>query len=219
MTSKTKVETKKKPILIKRKLDDYSEVMKNESVTQNLFKAFIAKPENICLDIQDKNEKIVLVLRQHLITQVKDLLILLAGIIFIPALLGFSGFMNILPSKFIGAFDIFWLVLSFGLILQFFLIWFFNVYIVTDERVIDVDFPSMIYRNISSAQINNIEDVTAQTAGPLAAIFDYGTILIQTAGEKTEFEFEYVPQPAKITKLINELIIEEEREALEGRVN
>ena len=77
----------------------------------------------------------------------------------------------------------------------------------------------MIYRNVSSAKIENIEDVTANTSGPLASVFDYGTILIQTAGEKTEFEFEHVPQPAKITKLINELLLEEEREQLEGRAN
>lgn len=203
----------------KRKVEDYSEVMKNEKVTGNFFKSFIAKPKNICLNIQDKDEKIILVLRQHLITQAKDIFILFATIFLIPALLKFSGFIDIMPTKFSGAFDIFWFVLSLGLVFKAFLMWFFNVYIITDERVIDVDFASMIYRNVSSAKIENIEDVTANTTGPLAAIFDYGTILIQTAGEKTEFEFEHIPQPAKITKLLNELILEEEREKLEGRTS
>ncbi len=203
----------------KRKIDDYSEVMKNERSTGNYFKSFIAKPNNICIDIQDKDEEIVLVLRQHLITQVKELLIIIGTIILIPALLSFSGFLSALPDKFIGAFNIFWIVLAFGMISKTFLIWFFNVYIITDERVIDVDFTSMISHDISSAKIENIEDVTASTAGPLAAIFDYGTILIQTAGEKTEFEFGDVPQPSKVTKLLNELILEEERENLEGRAN
>jgi hypothetical protein len=203
----------------KRKVEDYSEVMKLEHGSNNFFKSFIAKPKNIHLDIQDKDEKIILVLRQHLITQVKSLLILLAAIFLIPSLLGFSGFLDILPLKFLSAFNIFWMVVSFGMIAQSFLIWFFNVYIVTDERVIDVDFASMIYRNVSSAKIENIEDVTARTTGPLAAVFDYGTILIQTAGEKTQFEFDHVPQPAKITKLINELLLEEEREKLEGRTS
>lgn len=202
-----------------RRVEDYSEVMKHEHSTNNFFKTFIAKPKNIKFDIQDKDEKIILVLRQHLITQVKELLILLAAIILIPGLLSFSGFLDILPSNFLGAFNVFWIVLAFGLMIKSFLMWFFNVYIITDERVIDVDFNSMIYRNISSAKIENIEDVTAKTTGPVAAIFDYGTILIQTAGEKTQFEFDHVPQPAKITKLLNELILEEEREKLEGRAN
>lgn len=216
MPNHAKNHTKDKP---KRKIDDYSEVMKHEHASGNFFKSFIAKPENIFLDIQDKNEKIVLVLRQHLVTQVKDAIVLFGIIFLLPALLKFSGFLSVLPTNFANAFDVFWLALSFGMIFKGFLMWFFNVYIITDERVIDVDFTSMIHRNISSAKIENIEDVTAQTTGPVASIFDYGTILIQTAGEKTEFEFENVPQPAKITKLINELLIEEEKEKIEGRTS
>jgi hypothetical protein len=203
----------------KRKIEDYSEVMKHEPMTSNLLKAFIAKPKNISIDIQDKDEKIILVLRQHPITQVKTLCVLLAVIFLIPLLFGSTGFIDLLPTRFLTALNIFWFALSFGLVFRSFLIWFFNVYIVTDERIIDVDFASMAYRNISSAKIENIEDITARTSGPFAAIFDYGTIFIQTAGEKTEFEFEHVPQPAKITKLMNELILEEEREKIEGRAN
>lgn len=203
----------------KRNVEDYSEVMKNEKTTSNFFRAFISKPKNIHLDIQNKDETIILVLRQHLVTQIKSLLVLCLIVLFVPILLNFSGFMGTLPEKFIGAFYIFWVVLTFGLFTKSFLIWFFNVYIITDERIIDVDFTSMIYHDISNAKIENIEDVTARTTGPLAAIFDYGTILIQTAGEKTEFEFENVPQPAKVTKLISELVLEEEKEKIEGRVN
>ena len=202
-----------------RKVEDYSEVMKNEQTSNNFFKSFIPKPNNISINIQDKDEKIVLILRQHLITQVNKVFVLIVGLILIPAVLRFSGFMDALPSQFVTAFNIFWMVLAFGLITRSFLSWFFNVYVVTDERVIDVDFHSIIYYNTSSAKIENIEDVTTKTVGPLAAIFNYGTILIQTAGEKNEFEFEHVPQPAKVTKLLNELILEEEREKIEGRIN
>ncbi|MBU1033424.1 PH domain-containing protein [Patescibacteria group bacterium] len=204
---------------VRRNVEDYSEVMKNEKSTNNFFRTFISKPKNIHLDIQNKDEKIILVLRQHLITQLKSFLFLCMIILLIPILLNFSGFIETFPDKFIGAFYIFWIVLTFGLFTRTFLIWFFNVYIITDERIIDVDFASMIYHNISYAKIENIEDVTARTTGPLAAIFNYGTILIQTAGEKTEFEFGNVPQPAKVTKLISELLLEEEKEKIEGRVN
>ena len=202
-----------------RKIEDYSEVMKNEHPSNNFFKSFIPKPNNISINIQDKDEKIVLILRQHLITQVNKVFVLIMGLILIPFVLRFAGFMDALPSQFASAFNIFWMVLAFGLITRSFLSWFFNVYVVTDERVIDVDFHSVIYYNVSSAKIENIEDVTTKTVGPLAAIFNYGTILIQTAGEKNEFEFGHVPQPAKVTKLLNELILEEEREKIEGRIN
>ena len=58
--------------------------------------------------------------------------------------------------------------------------------------------------------------MTAQTAGFLSALFDFGTVVIQTAAERREFEFNGIPHPAKVTTLLNDLILEEERENLRG---
>ena len=203
----------------KRKIEEYSEVMRKEKSSDNFFKSFIPKPKKISIDIQDENEKIVLVLRQHPITQLKNTITLILAALIVPFLLSKSGFFSSLPEKYLIAAYFFGIILILGLFTRAFLLWFFNVYIITDERIIDVDFDSMIYKNISSAKIENIEDITTQTMGPMASIFDFGTILLQTAGEKTEFEFDHVPHPSKVTKLLNELILEEEREKLEGRVN
>ena len=103
-------------------------------------------------------------------------------------------------------------------VIENFLYWYYNIYIITDERIIDIDFYSLIYRSVSEAKIDKIEDVTATTAGLFAGVFNYGNITIQTAAEKREFDFNKVPQPAKVTKFLNELILEEEREKNEGRV-
>jgi hypothetical protein len=106
-----------------------------------------------------------------------------------------------------------------GFAIESFIKWFYNVYIITDERIIDIDFHSLLFKDISSAKIDNIEDSTASTGGFWGSLFDYGTITIQTAAEKREFEFGSVPHPNKVAKLINELLLEEEREKLEGRVS
>ena len=106
-----------------------------------------------------------------------------------------------------------------GYALESFLTWFFNVFIVTDERLIDVDFLSLIYKNITAAKLDNIEDITAETGGAIRSIFNFGTVKVQTAGSQPEIEFEDVPQPAKVTRLLNELLLEEEREKIEGRAN
>lgn len=203
----------------KRQVEDYSEVMKHETATDNPLKAFIPKPNKITFEIQDRDEKIILVLRQHPITQVKNLFILLFSFLVIPWLLKTAGILAFFPNQFRLAFNVFLVVLFLGMALRYFLLWFFNVYIITDERIIDVDFLSMIYKNISTAKIENIEDITKQTSGIMASVFDYGTILIQTAATKNEFEFEHVPHPAAVVKLLNELVLEEEREKIEGRVN
>jgi hypothetical protein len=202
-----------------RKIEDYSEIMKHEISSDNALKSYIPKPKKISFEIQDHDEKIILVLRQHPITQVKSVIILLLAFLFVPWLLRISGLINVFPDQFKLAFYIFLFVLFLGMAFRLFLLWFFNVYIITDERIIDVDFLSMIYKNISTAKTENIEDVTKKTSGIMASLFDYGTILIQTAATKNEFEFEHVPHPAKVVRLLNELVLEEEREKIEGRVN
>ena len=59
----------------------------------------------------------------------------------------------------------------------------------------------------------------ATAGGALQTMFDYGLVTVQTAGAKPEIEFEDVPHPNMIVQLFNELLLEEEREEVEGRVN
>jgi uncharacterized membrane protein YdbT with pleckstrin-like domain len=202
-----------------RKVEDYSEIMKNEGISNNPFKAYIPKPNKIAFELQDRDEKIILILRQHPITQLKNILFLTFGFFFVPWLLKVSGLIGFLPNQFRIAFYLFMIMIFIGSLFRSFLLWFFNVYIITDERIIDVDFLSMIYKNISTAKTENIQDVTKKSSGLMATMFDYGTILIQTSAAKNEFEFDHVPHPARVAKLLNELVLEEEREKMEGRIN
>ena len=202
----------------KKALEEYSEVMRVEKPSQNPLDAFAPRPIETYFDSQEKEEQVVLLLRQHPITQIKWVLIAL-GMIFFPMILsalpletGLTG-MNGLAAL-VG-----WYLLTTGFIIESFLSWFFNVYIITDERVIDVDFISLIYKHVSAAKLDNIEDITAITGGAMRSIFDMGTIIIQTAGATQQLEFADVPHPAKVTRLLNELLLEEEREKIEGRVN
>lgn len=212
-------EKKKKSIdQHKKNPKDYSQVMRENHHSVNPLDAFAARPTNTTFDSQLDNEDVLLLLRQHPITQIKWIFIIL-GLALVPFLLSYIDFWQLMPLKYQFFSMIFWYLLVSGIALEAFLSWFYNVYIITDERVIDVDFLSLIYKNISAAKLDNIEDITATTSGAFAAIFDYGTVKIQTAAEVTEFEFANVPHPAKVTTLLNELLQEEELEKIEGRVN
>ena len=202
-----------------RHIDDYSETMRSERPSKSSFSAYMPKPEKVRFSNQATTEKVILLLRQHPITQITWIFTaVVMG--FIPLLFGsVSVFTSIFPGNFQLAVVVGWYLLIVGYVLESFLKWFYNVYIITDERIIDVDFHSLIYKNVSSAKIDNIEDTTASSGGFFAALFDYGRITIQTAAEKREFEFDKVPHPTKVTNLINELILEEEREKIEGRVH
>lgn len=202
----------------KRHVDEYSEVMRQEMPSANPLVAYAAKPINTRFSSQHNEEDVILLLRQHPITQLKWVFIALVLVV-VPFLFSTMPAITFLPPRFEVAGLIGWYLLVMGFVLEAFLSWFYNVYIITDERVIDVDFHSLIYKNISAAKIDNIEDVSEKTGGALRAIFNFGTVQIQTAAAKVEFEFENVPFPAKVTSLLNELILEEEREKIEGRVS
>lgn len=179
--------------------------------------AFATNPKNINFSTQDHGEQVLLMLRQHPITQV-GWVVIATSLVALPTLLGFIGFLDFLPLNYKMAGLIGWYMLVSGYILESLLKWFYNVYIITDERFIDIDFDSLLFKNISAAKIESIQDVTAESKGILAAFFDYGHIYLQTAAEKREFEFLNVPHPQRIKKIINQLILEEEQEKIEGRV-
>lgn len=201
-----------------RHVDEYSEVMRAEEPSDNPFKSFVPKPEKISFDSQHYEEHILLMLRRHPLTQL-GWMIIAALMALAPFLFIGVGLLNFLPPNYQLAALIGWYLLLTGFVLESFLVWFYHVFIITDERIIDVDFHNLLYRDISAAKIDRIEDVTTVTGGFLASMFNYGTVKIQTAGSAPEFQFEDVPQPAKVAAFLNEMILEEEREKIEGRAH
>lgn len=201
-----------------RKPEEYSEVLRAEKQDETILNAFSPKPVNVHFDSQHKAEKILLLLRKHPLTQVPKVIGAVLFAIF-PFLIGTLGLGSIIPPQFFFAAFVLWYLFLVGFLLEIFLTWFFHVFIITDERIIDVDFISLIYKRITAAKIDNIEDITTVTGGAVRSVFDFGTVKIQTAGARPEIAFEDVPQPSKVKRLLNELILEEEREKIEGRVN
>lgn len=207
------------PLRAERHPEDYSEVLKGNGRVNGLFSAFMTQPENVHFETQHKSEKVLMLLRQHPIVNVKWIFIAILLIVGPSFLLSLYPFLQFLPAQFSFFASIGWILFIVVYIIESFLSWYYNIYIITDERIIDIDFYSLLYRSVAEAKLEKIEDVTATMAGMGGAVFDYGTITIQTAAEKREFEFVKVPHPARVTKFLNELIIEEEREKIEGRVS
>ena len=185
--------------------------------SRNPLAAFLARPRRLSFETQYDGEEVILLLRRHPITQLKWILVVLLMVV-APLFLDDFPLIDFLPFRFQFIVILMWYLMIFAFILEKFLSWYFNVYIITDERVIDVDFYSLIYKEISDAEIENIEDVTVTQGGALQTIFNYGTVLIQTAAETPQFEFEDVPNPTLVAQVLQRLQLEEKQEALEGRI-
>lgn len=181
-----------------------------------LLSAYAFMPTNMHFETQEPGETIILLLRRHFITNVPwlllSILLILTPIIFFSQINLDSVLPSFFPASFVTLIILSWYVLTFGFILTQFLLWYFNVWIVTDERVVDIDFNNLLYKSISETRIAKIEDVTEKTTGFIRALFDYGDVFVQTAGTAENFEFYGVPHPGEVVKTINQLMGNEEEE-------
>ncbi len=120
-----------------------------------------------------------------------------------------SAFPEILATNF--QFDIYVVMVSayFLLVIPFFTVGFIDYYydllIVTDRRLLDIDQNSLFSRNISELALEQVEDVSSPTSGILQTLFDFGDVVVQTAGAKEKFTFKGVYRPRQITEIILDL--------------
>jgi membrane protein YdbS with pleckstrin-like domain len=186
-----------------------------------LLKSSIFNPTKCSFYGMDKDEEILLLLRRDLITNLGWVIITLL-LVFTPFVAGtiFNSLgvdpLRQLPIGLLIVLTLFWYIFAFGYLFVNFLNWFFNVHLVTNKRVVDMDFSGILYRNIADAPLNTIQDVTHTISGAAEILFNYGTVYIQTAGEQRELEFAGIPEPARIQDYISDLVAQRVRRG--GRV-
>ncbi|MFA6322280.1 MAG: PH domain-containing protein [Candidatus Buchananbacteria bacterium] len=164
-----------------------------------------------------EGEKIILLLRRHpFVIFTKMLLWLFIAIIPIPVYVILGGFViNLLPPELIipitysvtSLFYIYLWVFVFFSFADYYL----DVWIVTNERVIDIELHGLFNRTFSEQQLYRIQDITSEMKGFFNTFLSYGNVFIQTAGEQQRFDFKQVPHPDMVAKKIDSLVEENKR--------
>jgi uncharacterized membrane protein YdbT with pleckstrin-like domain len=77
-----------------------------------------------------------------------------------------------------------------------------DVIFVTSEKIAQVLYKNIITRKVSQLNIGDVQDVTVRQNGIFARIFNYGTLVIETAGEQNNYIFPYVPDPNRASQII-----------------
>ena len=170
---------------------------------------FAVSPEGVRFETQEDAEEVILFLRQHLIVLLPPTFFTILLLFAPPTLFPLIGQalrlpVDIPPMYFIVG-SLFWYLATFGFALVNFLRWFFNIYIVTNKRVVDIDFKFLLYKAFSEAHLTKIQDLTFTSGGIIAAFFNYGDVLVETAGEVPNIEFDAVPHPDRVVQTISEL--------------
>ena len=174
-----------------------------------LFSAFRIRPGNVSFSEQDDDEIIYLFLRRHFITNVLWVIIsIILGII--PLIIYLTVKSNFLPFPvppgYIAVLTSFYFLIVLSYIFINFLNWFYNISLVTDKRVLDLDYSDIVYHDVALTKLNLIEDVAYIQSGFSRSLFNYGDILIQTAGEKLHFDFLSIPEPKRGADIIEDLM-------------
>ena len=93
--------------------------------------------------------------------------------------------------------------------------YYLDVWIVTNERIINIEQKGLFSRTIAELKLYRVQDAKAEVTGILHTLLDYGTITVQTAGEEAHFTFQQIPEPYKISRQILELVEEDRQQHLE----
>jgi uncharacterized membrane protein YdbT with pleckstrin-like domain len=84
--------------------------------------------------------------------------------------------------------------------------YYLDMWVVTSERIVNIEQKGLFSRKISAFRLYRVQDVTAEVKGLLPTFLHYGNVRIQTAGAKENFIFKQISSPYEITKNIIKLV-------------
>lgn len=158
---------------------------------------------------QREGEKVIMVIRKHpivyiRITAVFIICVLIPIIIFYALASGYGLFgnysnINITINLFICAY------LLYGMLLTV-IAWIneqFDLFILTDQRLIDYTQLTLLEKTVSSTPLQHIQDTTSSISGFFQTLLNYGTVDVQTAAAASStFNIDRVPDPNNVSKII-----------------
>lgn len=160
---------------------------------------------------QKSYEKVVYKLHRHPITFVPIVLLflilmLIPGVVYFminnlyPALL--QG-QTLFPLTILSA-SIFYLSIYLFFYAQF-IDFYLDIWIVTNDRIVDIEQHGLFSRSISELDLFRIQDVTTEVHGIFPSLFRYGDVYVKTASANVNIVFRNVPNPNKVRENLIQL--------------
>ncbi len=170
------------------------------------YDSLVENPIDCRFEGQDEDEEILLLVRAHPITNlgwIFGAVVVFSLPFLVPAVVVLFGFnLSTVPDKYLLALFLIDYLLALVVIFEGLLGWYFNVSILTNKRILDVDFHSALAKDVDIALLQDVQEAKASMGGIWGLIFNYGDVFIQTAAAKVEVDCKNVPQPNKIADQI-----------------
>lgn len=186
-------------------------------MTFKFFPAFFDRPTKIKFADQEQNEYIELFLRQHWATNVPWIFTTIIAIALPYVLIQINSSFNFIslsqiPSNLSLSLLILWYMLISTYVIERFLHWYFNIYIVTNTHLVDINFHNLMNRDFVEVRLDDVQSAKSQIIGIFGHLFNFGNLHIETSAERQKIEFTRVPKPDTVKERIQDL--QETREGI-----
>lgn len=148
---------------------------------------------------QFDDETVLFVFRKHPIVMRRGLIIAMAAIL-----------LGVTPSLFKPEYSVYLIGLACGLVVGVILMlpqwigWWFSVFIVTDQRLIQITQRGLFHRSVIDMRLNQIQMINYEVAGLQQTLLGFGTIIMQTyVGDLVIHDIHH---PARIQKKLLEVL-------------
>ncbi len=134
------------------------------------------KPKHLDFDGQRSDESLIFVFRRHIIAMRKGFYLLLIPLVItsIPPLIWqYNLELFLLPVA--------GLIIGLILFLYHFILWYFTVYILTDQRIRQITQRGFFGKDVIDLRLSKIQNISYNIPGFSGEMFHYGTIIIQTS--------------------------------------
>jgi uncharacterized membrane protein YdbT with pleckstrin-like domain len=164
----------------------------------------------------DKDEHIIFEVRKHWLvfgTEMTFLIILALIPLILTSFISNSGinFGAVMSAvDIISLFSFFYALWLLVIWVIAFIIWtnyYLDIWIITSKKIIDIEQYGLFKRQVSILHLEKIQDITYDVHGLLQTFFQYGDLMVQTAGSSGSFPIKGVPNPALVQAKLNEAII------------
>lgn len=186
-------------------------------------------PKDVSFATQNQKEVIFIKIRSHVIININWVIrgLLLAAAPFLVLMLfnilivffrdlyildsvaelleSFVGLVFSIPATLAMAIGLFYYSTIISLFYLNFINWYFNIYLVTNERMMHIQLKAFIGKNVSEARLDKIEDIAQSSIGFFPSVFNYGDVRVQTAAQKSRFFFQAIPDPTWFRDVLSDL--------------
>ncbi len=145
-------------------------------------------------------EHIVFEVRRHWYVLAKESSVIVLMFLVPLFILGGFDYFNLSENLFfpILALCAGWMALLWTLFFVIFTNYYLDVWIITDQRIVDIEQFNLFSRDVSEFRMDRVQDITVEVRGIIPTLLGFGDLGIQTAGTHPQFRISGIPDPYEV---------------------